>query len=163
MKVSEITHELLANYLKLVFADLTTAEKAELTALLATTKAYIRAYTGVQDKTVTGEIFGTGDGETTEFSVKYPVIGTAAVYIDGASTTALTFNAPTDIVFTSAPADGVELTATYTTGLDAYEDFVIAVYVLCQDMYDNRMMYVDKSNVNKVVETMLGMHCTNLL
>ncbi len=47
--------------------------------------------------------------------------------------------------------------------IDDYEDFVIVVYVLCQDMYDNRCMYVDKSNLNKVVDTILGMHCKNLL
>lgn len=47
--------------------------------------------------------------------------------------------------------------------LDDFPDFVIVVYVLCQDMYDNRTMYVDKSNVNKVVQTILDMHSRNLL
>ena len=47
--------------------------------------------------------------------------------------------------------------------LDTYSDFIIVVYVLCQDMYDNRIFYVEKSNLNKVVETILGMHCVNLL
>lgn len=47
--------------------------------------------------------------------------------------------------------------------IDKHEDFVIVVYVLCQDMYDNRILYVDRSNLNKVVETILGMHCVNLL
>lgn len=47
--------------------------------------------------------------------------------------------------------------------LDDHEDFYIVVMVLCQDMYDNRSMYVDKSNINRVVETILGMHCRNLL
>ena len=47
--------------------------------------------------------------------------------------------------------------------LDEHEDFIIAVYVLCQDMYDNRSFYVDKSNTNKVVETILGRHRINLL
>lgn len=46
---------------------------------------------------------------------------------------------------------------------DNHEDFTIAVYVLAQDMYDNRCFYVDKSNLNKVVETILGMHSVNLL
>jgi hypothetical protein len=46
---------------------------------------------------------------------------------------------------------------------DTHDDFVIVVYVLVQDMYDNRSMYVEKSNLNKVVETILGMHCVNLL
>lgn len=47
--------------------------------------------------------------------------------------------------------------------LDNYQDFVIVVLVLCQDMWDNRILYVDKTNLNKVVETILGMHSVNLL
>lgn len=47
--------------------------------------------------------------------------------------------------------------------LDLHEDFYIVVMVLCQDMYDNRAYYVDKNNLNKVVETILGMHSVNLL
>lgn len=47
--------------------------------------------------------------------------------------------------------------------LDNYADFVIVVFILCQDMWDTRTMYVDKSNLNKVVETILGMHSVNLL
>lgn len=50
-----------------------------------------------------------------------------------------------------------------TEDVDKHEDFVIVVYILCQDMYDNRVLYVDKSNLNKVVETILGMHCVNLI
>ena len=45
--------------------------------------------------------------------------------------------------------------------LDEHDDFVIVVFILCQDMYDNRTLYVDKSNLNKVVETILGMHSLN--
>jgi len=47
--------------------------------------------------------------------------------------------------------------------LDNYQDFVIVVFVLCQDMWDNRTMYVDSKNLNNVVETILGMHSVNLL
>jgi len=47
--------------------------------------------------------------------------------------------------------------------LDNYTDLIIVVFVLCQDMYDTRAMYVDNSNLNKVVETILGMHQNNLL
>ena len=47
--------------------------------------------------------------------------------------------------------------------VDQHEDFYIVVMVLCQDMHDNRCMYVDKNNLNKVVETILDMHCVNLL
>lgn len=47
--------------------------------------------------------------------------------------------------------------------LDNYQDFVIVVLVLCQDMWDNRTLYVDSSNVNKVIESILGLHSVNLL
>ena len=45
--------------------------------------------------------------------------------------------------------------------LDEFDDFVIVVFILCQDMYDTRALYVDKTNLNKVVETILGMHSLN--
>lgn len=47
--------------------------------------------------------------------------------------------------------------------IDKYADFIIVVYVLCQDMYDTRSYYVDGNNVNKVVQTILDMHSRNLL
>ena len=47
--------------------------------------------------------------------------------------------------------------------IDTHEDFVIVVYVLVQDMYDNRTLYIEKNNLNKVVDTILGMHSVNLL
>lgn len=47
--------------------------------------------------------------------------------------------------------------------LDDYQDFVIVVLVLCQDMWDNRALYVDSQNLNKVVESILNMHSVNLL
>ena len=47
--------------------------------------------------------------------------------------------------------------------IDTHADFLTALLVLCQDMYDNRSMYVDKSNVNRVVESILNMHRVNLL
>lgn len=47
--------------------------------------------------------------------------------------------------------------------LDAYSDFVIVIFVLCQDMYDNRALYVDKTNINKVVSDILDQHSVNLL
>ena len=47
--------------------------------------------------------------------------------------------------------------------LDSYADFIIVVYVLCQDMYDNRCMYVNSGNINKVVQTILDMHTRNNL
>ena len=47
--------------------------------------------------------------------------------------------------------------------IDNYQDFVIVVFVLCQDMWDNRTLYVDKNNLNYVIESILGMHSVNLL
>lgn len=49
------------------------------------------------------------------------------------------------------------------TNLDKYQDFVIVVLVLCQDMWDNRTLYVDKASLSYPVETILGMHSINLL
>jgi Mn-dependent DtxR family transcriptional regulator len=47
--------------------------------------------------------------------------------------------------------------------LDSHSDFIIVVYALCQDMYDNRTMYVDNTNINKMVQTILDMHTRNNL
>ncbi|QNM06573.1 head-tail connector protein [Qiania dongpingensis] len=61
----------------------------------------------------------------------------------------------------------VEYVKSYTkldeTAIDSHEDITIAVLVLISDMYDNRQMYVDKTNVNRVVDTILGMYSENLL
>lgn len=46
---------------------------------------------------------------------------------------------------------------------DEIGNLYLAVMVLCQDMYDNRSMYVDKSNVNNVVSSILDMHRKNLV
>ncbi len=56
-----------------------------------------------------------------------------------------------------------QYTGRTVTELDNYQDFVIVVLILCQDMWDNRAFYVDTTNLNKVVETILGMHAVNLL
>ena len=42
--------------------------------------------------------------------------------------------------------------------LDEFNDFVIVIFILCQDMYDNITLYVDNTNMNKVVESIIGMH-----
>lgn len=47
--------------------------------------------------------------------------------------------------------------------IDEHEDFYIVVMILCQDMHDNRVLYPDKNNLNRVVDTILGMHRKNLL
>lgn len=47
--------------------------------------------------------------------------------------------------------------------LDDYQDFIIVVFILCQDMWDNRTLYVDKATLSYPVETILNMHSVNLL
>ena len=47
--------------------------------------------------------------------------------------------------------------------LDSHEEFYQVFMVLVQDMYDNRSLYVNNANVNKVVDSVLGMHRKNLL
>lgn len=102
-KVSDITNENIADYIKLVNAS--EGELNELGTFLKIAKEFIKNYTGIK---ITSDIT---DEKT----------------------------------------------------LDDYSDFIIVVYVLCQDMYDNRSYYVDGNNLNKVVETILNMHCVNLL
>lgn len=102
MKVSEITTQLVAEYLRLDWANMSAAEKLELDAIIEAAKTYATSFTG----------------QTLE-------------------------------------------------ALDDFPDVVIAIYVLCQDMYDNRSMYAEAGttshSVNRVIDTILGMHSINLL
>lgn len=76
-------------------------------------------------------------------------------------------NAEEDI----APAALLEAAKAYVrsyTGLtdeeiDRHEEISIAVLALCSDMYDNRQLAAENDKVNRVVETILGMHAVNLL
>lgn len=56
---------------------------------------------------------------------------------------------------------GISRKTTESENLDSYSDFVIVVYILCQDMYDNRCMYVDGKELNNTVKTILDMHTRN--
>ena len=47
--------------------------------------------------------------------------------------------------------------------LDDYSDFIVVVYALCEDMYDNRTLYIDSKEQNKVIDNILSMHSGNLL
>jgi len=40
---------------------------------------------------------------------------------------------------------------------------ITVVFVLVSDMYDNRAYYVDKTNMNLLVESILNLHSTNLI
>ena len=102
-KVSEITIENIANYIRLT--EVGEEEKKELQLYLDIAKNYISNYTGIPSESD----------------------------VEGAET------------------------------LDTYSDFIIVIYILCQDMYDNRAMYVDGKGINKVVQTILDMHTRNNL
>ena len=69
-----------------------------------------------------------------------------------------------------AAAKGFILSYTGQTAeaLNAYPDIVVALMVLCQDMYDNRAYQLTdakytEANINRTVETILGMYRINLL
>ena len=47
--------------------------------------------------------------------------------------------------------------------IDQYEDITLAVLVLCADLYENRLMSVDKANVNSTADAILSMYRVNLL
>lgn len=47
--------------------------------------------------------------------------------------------------------------------IDEHDDFSIAFYVLVQEMFENRTMYVEKGSVNLVLDSILGMHRVNFL
>ena len=103
MKVSEITANDIANYLRL--SEVSEEDKKDIELFLNIAKNYIENYTGIPQKS---------EDEQAET-------------------------------------------------LDTYSDFIIVVYVLCQDMYDNRKMYVDGKNINNTVKTILDMHTRNNL
>lgn len=58
---------------------------------------------------------------------------------------------------------GIPVTNEEGESLDDFPDFVIVVYILCQDMHDNRTLYVDKNNINRTVQSILDMHTRNNL
>lgn len=47
--------------------------------------------------------------------------------------------------------------------IDSKEDITIAIYVLCAEMYENRLYTVENNKVNVVVKSILDMHSINLL
>lgn len=47
--------------------------------------------------------------------------------------------------------------------LDEHTDFTIVVYLLCQNMYDERTTQIDDDRLNTVFATILGFHRVNLL
>ena len=47
--------------------------------------------------------------------------------------------------------------------LDRYEDMTIAIYVLCGEMYDNRIYTIESEKLNPIAKGILDMHSKNLL
>ena len=63
----------------------------------------------------------------------------------------------------SAKAFISEYTGLNQEEIDTHETFVVAVYILVQDIYDNRSYYVGKTSINQVLEHILNMHSVNLI
>jgi len=57
----------------------------------------------------------------------------------------------------------IDYTGLAEEDMDSHEDFYIAFMALCQDMYDNRTMYAEKGNVNRVIDSILSRHCVNFV
>ena len=66
-------------------------------------------------------------------------------------------------LLTVAKAYVTQYTGQTLEALDTFQDIIIVILILCQDMWDNRTLYVDSENPNKVVESILGLHSVNLL
>ncbi len=66
-------------------------------------------------------------------------------------------------LLTVAKAYITQYTGRTLADLDEFQDIIIVVLILCQDMWDNRTLYVDNANMNKVVESILDLHSVNLL
>lgn len=85
--------------------------------------------------------------------VEYLRVGEVTPYEDGYLNT----------LIGAATAYMCKYTGLTTAQLDKSQDFVPVLLVLCQDMYDNRALYVDSANVNRMVQSILDMHSVNLL
>lgn len=48
-------------------------------------------------------------------------------------------------------------------GMDDCPDFVAVVFIMSQDLWDNRTLYVDTQNLNFAVKSILDLHSVNLL
>ncbi|MGN0512745.1 MAG: head-tail connector protein [Lachnospiraceae bacterium] len=47
--------------------------------------------------------------------------------------------------------------------IENMHDMTLAYLCLVQDMYDNRTLQIEKNTLNKTIQTILDMHCENLL
>lgn len=72
-----------------------------------------------------------------------------------------------DNIFTSILAAAKSYIKSYTglndEQIDNKEDLTIALMVLCNEMYDNRVFSVQDNKANTVIANILDMHAINLL
>jgi uncharacterized phage protein (predicted DNA packaging) len=72
-----------------------------------------------------------------------------------------------DTLFESILIAGKSYIKAYTglddTQLNTKEDLTIVLFVLSNEMYDNRTFTVDDDKVNPVIKSILDMHSINLL
>jgi hypothetical protein len=66
-------------------------------------------------------------------------------------------------IFVAAKSFIVNYTGLTIDDLDTHEDLSIALFVLSNEMYDNRVFTVDNVKLNFVIKTILDGHSVNLL
>lgn len=67
-------------------------------------------------------------------------------------------------IFRSAVVDYIKnQTGIDDQKLNSSDDLTVAILVLIEDLYDNRRMYVDNQNMNRVVENIIYQYSENLI
>lgn len=66
-------------------------------------------------------------------------------------------------ILAGAKAFLVSYTGKTVTELDEHEDLTIALMILSNEMYDNRMVQVESDKIGFVIRQLLDSHCVNLL
>ena len=67
------------------------------------------------------------------------------------------------MILASVTAYIISYTGLKLDELDTKEDITMALFILANDLYDNRSFTVDNDKINPVIESILNMHCINLL
>ena len=68
-----------------------------------------------------------------------------------------------ELIMPAAKVYICDYTSLKTEEQDNHEDITIAYIALCQHMYDNRTFALDSKEVNRVIESILGLHDHNLV
>lgn len=151
MTISDITTDVLIEYLRI--DEPTQADISLLKAVLTNSKAFISSYTGIPYTVAESETVSSSDDDDDLGPVSVKIKTDSAGYVttvviddDGERTV---YRDSSGAVLEEAPDN-----------IDNYEDLWLPCMILCQDAYDNRTLYPDKSNINRAVETALSMHVT---